>query len=58
MLTPQNSVEVTVQSEADGKGLFLPFLGQVQAVKGERDGDSIRFSLPTITRGAVFWYEP
>jgi hypothetical protein len=55
---PQNGVEVTVQAKAEGKGFFLPFLGQVQAVKGERDGDSIRFSLPTITRGAVFWFEP
>ena len=56
--TPQNGVEVSVQAKAEGKGFFLPFLGQVQALKGERDGDSIRFSLPTITRGAVFWYEP
>jgi hypothetical protein len=56
--TPQSGVEVAVQAKAEGKGFFLPFLGQVQAVKGERDGDSIRFSLPTITRGAVFWYEP
>jgi hypothetical protein len=55
--TPQNGVEVTVQAKAEGKGFFLPFLGQVQVVKGERDGDSIRFSLPAITRGAVFWYE-
>ena len=56
--TPQNGVEVSVQAKAEGKGFFLPFLGQIQALKGERDGDSIRFSLPTITRGAVFWYEP
>jgi hypothetical protein len=56
--TPQSGVEVAVQANAEGKGFFLPFLGQAQAVKGARDGDSIRFSLPTITRGAVFWYEP
>lgn len=30
-------------AKAEGKGFFLPFLGRVQAVKGERDGDSIRF---------------
>jgi hypothetical protein len=58
MQTPQNGVEVTVRAKAEGKGFFLPFLGQVQAVKGERNGDSVRFSLPTITRGAVFWFEP
>jgi hypothetical protein len=56
--TPQNGVEVTVQSKTDGKGFFLPFLGQLQAVNGERSGESIRFTLPTITRGAVFWFEP
>ena len=56
--TPQNGVEVTVQTKAEGKGFFLPFLGQVQAVTGERSGDSIRFKLPAITKGAVFWYEP
>jgi hypothetical protein len=56
--TPQNGVEVTVPSKTDGKGFFLPFLGQLQAVKGERSGESIRFTLPTITRGAVFWFEP
>jgi hypothetical protein len=56
--TPQVGAEVRVQANAEGKGFFLPFLGPVQAVKGEREGDSIRFSLPTITRGAVFWYEP
>jgi hypothetical protein len=56
--TPQNGVEVTVQAKAEGKGFFLPFLGQVQGVKGERNGDSVRFTLPTITRGAVFWFEP
>jgi hypothetical protein len=55
--TPQNGVVVSVQFTAVGKGFFLPFLGQVQPVKGERSGESIRFTLPTITRGAVFWYE-
>jgi hypothetical protein len=56
--TPENGIKVTVQAKAEGKGFFLPFLGQVQAVKGERNGDSVRFTLPTITRGAVFWFEP
>ena len=39
------------------KGYFLPFMGQVQPVTGVRSGDSVRFALPAITRGAVFWYE-
>jgi hypothetical protein len=56
--TPQNGAEVSVRSNSDGKGFFLPFLGQVQELQGKRSGDSLTFALPTITKGAVFWYEP
>ena len=56
--TPLEGVTVNLVSKTDGKGFFLPFLGQVQAVNGRRSGDSLTFNLPTITRGGVFWYEP
>ena len=56
--TPQTGVEVSVTSASEGKGSFLPFMGDVQTVKGTRHGDAVTFSLPTITKGAVFWYEP
>ena len=56
--TPQNDVEVKLSAKSEVKGFFLPFLGEVQAVKGTRQGDSVSFSLPPITKGAVFWYEP
>jgi hypothetical protein len=56
--TPQSDVEVRVSAKSEVKGFFLPFLGEVQAVKGTRQGDSVSFSLPPITKGAVFWYEP
>ena len=55
--TPQSGVTVTVKSSGDSKGSFLPFLGEVQSVKGIRSGDSVTFTLPAITRGAVFWYD-
>ena len=55
---PQTGVEVSVTSKSEGKGFFLPFLGEVQSIKGTRQGDAIGFTLPAITRGAVFWYEP
>jgi len=55
--TPQNGVEVSVMSKSDVKGFFLPFLGEAQAVKGVRHGDGLTFTLPAITKGAVFWYE-
>jgi hypothetical protein len=56
--TPQSGVEVSVTSKAEGKGFFLPFLGEAQAVKGVRKGETVTFALPAITKGAVFWYEP
>jgi hypothetical protein len=56
--TPQTGVEVSVRSKSDGKGFFLPFMGEAQAVQGVRHGDAMSFTLPPITRGAVFWYEP
>jgi hypothetical protein len=56
--TPESGVEVTVVSKSEGKGFLLPFLGDVQAIKGVRHGESVSFALPTITKGAVFWYEP
>jgi hypothetical protein len=56
--TPQDGIEVLVTSKTDGMGFFLPFMGQVQSVKGDRQGDRIQFKLPTLTRGGVFWYEP
>ncbi len=56
--TPQTDVEVNVVSKSDGQGFFLPFLGSTEALPGTRKGDSMSFVLPTINRGAVFWYEP
>ena len=58
MQTPQEGIQISVTSKTDGKGFFLPFMGPVQSVKGERQGDVVQFKLPTVTRGGVFWYEP
>jgi hypothetical protein len=55
--TTQTGVEVSLTARG-GKGFVLPFLGEVQAVNGVRHGDSMTFTLPPITKGAVFWYEP
>jgi hypothetical protein len=56
--TPQDGVQVTMNAKFGEKGFFLPFLGDVRPVQGEKHGDSLTFNLPTITRGAVFWVEP
>jgi hypothetical protein len=55
--TPQTGVEVTLKAPSGAKGFFLPFLGDVQEVKGESRGESVVFTLPTIEKGAVFWVE-
>jgi hypothetical protein len=55
--TPQTGVEVSVTSKGAGDGFFLSFLGEVQTVKGSRHGDNITYTLPSITKGGVFWYE-
>jgi hypothetical protein len=55
--TPQTGIEVSVTAKG-GKGFVLPFLGETQAINGVRHGDSLTFTLPPITKGAVFWVEP
>ena len=55
--TPETGAEVTVSSKTEGKGFFLPFLGDVQTLKGMRHEDSISFALPAIGKGGVFWFE-
>ncbi len=55
--TPQTGIEVSVVSKSDGKGYFLPFLGDVEPVEGVPQGSSVKFTLPEITKGAVFWVE-
>jgi len=56
--TPQTGVQVAVVGAAKGKGFFLPFLGEVQAVTGTPGDGGIVYKLPAIEKGAVFWYEP
>jgi Glycosyl hydrolase-like 10 len=57
--TPQRGVKVTTASKLAGKGFFLPFLGETEPLHGERGSDGrTTYTLPPITRGAVFWYEP
>ena len=56
--TPQTGVRVRVAKAGKGKAFFLPFLGAVQEVSGIHEADGgTSYALPTITKGAVFWYE-
>jgi hypothetical protein len=57
--TPQIGVQVTIAGATKGGGgFFLPFLGDVKHLNGEVGDDRVTFTLPTIEKGAVFWYEP
>jgi hypothetical protein len=56
--TPQTGVRVRIAKAGRGKAFFLPFLGDVQEISGAHESDGrTSYTLPTITKGAVFWYE-
>ena len=54
--TPQANIKITLTAVANSSGFFLPFLGEVQQLDGTQSNGRITFHLPTITKGAVFWY--
>jgi hypothetical protein len=56
--TPQTGVQVVVSGNAKGRGFFLPFLGDLQSVDGVVGPTGVTYNLPTIQKGAVFWYAP
>ncbi len=56
--TLQTGVEVSVSLRRKVVHSSFLFLAKPQAVHGVRHGDSVSFTLPPITKGAVFWYEP
>jgi hypothetical protein len=55
--TPQTGVQVTISGATKGRGFFLPFLGEAQALKGTVNAGGVTYNLPAIEKGAVFWYE-
>src|ERR1700733_6425815 len=56
--TPQTGIHVIISGAHGGRGLFLPFLGDVQQMNGISSDGAICYKLPTIEKGGVFWYEP
>lgn len=56
--TSQTGIRITVSPQMKGPAFFLPFLGEPQKLEGERRGGVVSYSLPPISKGAVFWYEP
>ena len=54
--TPQTGVTVSLPAKSGAQGFFLPFLGQTQELNGVKNGERVTFTLPPISKGAVFWY--
>ena len=56
--TVQTGVRISVSPESKGRAHFLPFMGQAHELEAVRHDGAISYTLPPISRGAVFWYEP
>jgi hypothetical protein len=56
--TPETDVQVTITGSHEGRGFFLPFLGEVQQLSGAANDAGVTYKLPPIAKGGVFWYEP
>jgi hypothetical protein len=55
--SPQAGVRISVPVERKCTLRFLPFLGELQTLKGQRVGDRNIFVLPPVERGAAVWIE-
>jgi len=54
--TPQTDVKISLPAKLGGSGSFLPFLGDIQKLRGTEENGRITFTLPPISKGGVFWY--
>jgi hypothetical protein len=54
--TPQTDVKVSLPAKPGSSGFFLPFLGDAQKLEGAQENGRITFTLPPVSKGAVFWY--
>ena len=55
--TPQAGVRISTPATDRRTLRILPFLGETQTVHGQHVGDRLVFTLPTLERGAVTWFE-
>jgi hypothetical protein len=54
--TPE-TVTITAPATSSNSAHFLPFLGEVQKIEGVSKQGTVTFTLPPITKGAVFWID-
>jgi hypothetical protein len=50
-----SGIRMTVPTKLGSSLAFLPFLGEMQVVKGTQNGQVTEFVLPAVERGAVVW---
>jgi hypothetical protein len=50
-----SSVRVSIPATVGTSLAFLPFLGEMQVLKGAQKGQEVEFILPAVERGAVVW---
>jgi hypothetical protein len=55
--SPVANVKVGIETPESPRLVFLPFLGEPQSISGQRLGDKLVFTLPSIDKGAVAWVE-
>ena len=53
--TPVNGIHIRVPATMGNSLSCLPFLGEMQIVEGQNQGDRVEFTLPQLERGAVVW---
>jgi len=53
--SPVTGIRVRIPAANAHQLAYLPFLGQVQLLNGERKGNQLEFLLPPIERGAIVW---
>jgi len=54
---PETNVKITFPAKQDAKIFVLPFLGQVEELKGEWSNGQLTCILPEIQKGMVVWCE-
>lgn len=55
--TPVSNIQLRIESAESPRLMFLPFLGEPQTIGGKRVANSLVFTLPSIGKSAVAWFD-
>jgi hypothetical protein len=53
--SPQSGIRVRIPAGMGDTLAYLPFLGEIRILRGEKQRERIEFALPPLERGAVVW---